>query len=83
MPWYAKLVLSVSLSLITVLGTMAAVADERAWNTKSILCLVAALFIAAGMGVLTYYYHLHEEDDTQDEDSQAALSFMAPGRHGV
>jgi peptidoglycan/LPS O-acetylase OafA/YrhL len=68
MPWYDKLVLSFSLALVVVLGTVAAVRQERAWNAKSVTCLIAALLIAAGMAAITYYYHLHEEDDDDDDN---------------
>jgi Ni/Fe-hydrogenase subunit HybB-like protein len=76
MPWYAKLGFVLGLSLVTVMGTMSAVAHERAWNAKTIACLVLALMIAAGMGVTTYYYHLHENDDQPqggDDDSITLL----------
>jgi hypothetical protein len=81
MPWYAKLILSVSLSLVIVLGTAAAVNHERAWNLRTIVCMIAGICIAAGMGVLTYYYHLHEDEDNLDDDAQAAVMLVAPERH--
>ena len=69
MPWYDKLVLSVSLSLVVVLGTVAAVRQDKAWNFKSVTCLIAALLIACGMAAVTYYYHVHEDDDDDDAGS--------------
>jgi hypothetical protein len=82
MPWYDILVLSVSLSLVAVMGTVAAVRHEKAWNFKSITCLIAALLIATGMAAVTYYYHLHEDDDNGDAKtgSQAMLCHRAAGR---
>jgi 4-hydroxybenzoate polyprenyltransferase len=81
MPWYDILVLSVSLSLVAVMGTVAAVRHEKAWNFKSITCLIAALLIATGMAAVTYYYHLHEDDDNDDAKtgSQAMLYHRAVG----
>jgi hypothetical protein len=81
MPWYDKLVLSFSLSLVVVLGTIAAVRQEKAWNSKSITCLIAALLIACAMAAVTYYYHLHEDDDDDDADSgtHAVLLHDPPG----
>lgn len=75
MPWYDKLVLSVSLSLVAVLGTIAAVKHDRAWNFKSVTCLIAALLIVCAMAAVTYYYHLHEDDcdDDAEATSQAVL----------
>jgi hypothetical protein len=76
MPWYAKLALSVTLSWVTVVGTMAAVSDARAWNRKVIFYLVVGLCIAAGMAAMTYYYHLHEEEeDSEDSATSTALMF--------
>jgi len=82
MPWYDKLVLGVSLSVVIVLGTVAAVKHDKAWNFKSITCLIAALLIACAMAAVTYYYHLHEDDDEDDagNGSQAVLS-QRPARN--
>jgi hypothetical protein len=66
MPWYDILVLSVSLALVVVFGTVAAVRHEKAWNFRSIVCLIAGLLIVGGMASVTYYYHLHEDDDDDD-----------------
>jgi len=69
MPWYTKFLLTFGLALVTVAGTASAVAHEKAWNAKTMACLVLALALAGGMAVATYYYHLHEDDgDNSDED---------------
>jgi len=73
MPWYDKLVLIVALALVTVLGTVAAVSRERAWNGSAITCLVIAILIACAMGVVTYYYHLHEDEQAPDGEPGVAL----------
>ena len=73
MPWYDKFVLSVTLALVIVLGTVAAVSRERGWNGTSIACLVIAILIACAMGAVTYYYHLHEDDETPDADKGVAV----------
>ncbi len=82
MPWYDILVLSVSLALVAVLGTVAAVKHEKAWNSKSITCLIAALLIASAMAAVTYYYHLHEDDDDDNArgGSQAVVLQGPAGR---
>src|SRR6266404_5606306 len=74
MPWYTKLLLPVGLAFVTVMGTASAVAHERAWNAKTIACLMLALILAAGMGGITYYYHLHENDDIDTTDSPDGVS---------
>ena len=75
MPWYDKLGLSVALALVTVLGTISAVTRERAWNARTLVFLLMAVLIATAMGVITYYYHVHEDDEGADDgQSVAALA---------
>lgn len=79
MPWYDKLSLSVALALVTVLGTMSAVAHERAWNARTVAFLLMALLIAGAMAALTYYYHVHEDEDDEGGNANiAALTLEAP-----
>jgi hypothetical protein len=81
MPWYTKMVLTVSLGVATVAGTASAVAHERAWNAKTIGCVLVALVLAFMMGVVTYYYHLHEnDDDASDDGSGVATSLRLSAR---
>ena len=77
-PWYAKLLMSVTMALLVVLGTMAATSQERAWNPRTIGYLALGLLLAAGMAVLTYYYHLHENDDDEDDAPGVATMVMKP-----
>ena len=72
MPWYDKLGLSVALALVTVLGTMSAAEHERAWNARTLVFLLMGLLIAGVMGVVTYYYHVHENDDDGEGDPNVA-----------
>ena len=84
MPWYTKLVLTVSLGLMIVAGTASAVAHERAWNAKTITCVLLALALLVAMGAVTYYYHLHEEDeDNSGDNSGVATSLRLPPRAPV
>jgi len=79
MPWYDKLSLSVALALVTVLGTMSAVAHERAWNARTVAFLLMALLIAGAMAALTYYYHVHEDEDNDGGNANiAAVTLEAP-----
>ncbi len=81
MPWYAKLVLVLGLATAIVMATAAAVSHERAWNAKTIACLLLALMLVSGMGATTYYYHLHESDEQaagSDDDSITALHLPYP-----
>ena len=78
MPWYAKLGFVLGLSLVTVMGTISAMAHESAWNAKTIACLLLALILSAGMGVTTYYYHLHENDDQAQGGDDNSITFFRP-----
>jgi|SRR5579872_2486022 len=81
MPWYDKLVLTFALALVTVLGTAAAVSRERAWNGITIACLAIAILIACAMGAVTYYYHVHEDEEPATTNSAAvAQSFGDAGQ---
>jgi hypothetical protein len=76
MPWYAKFGFVFGLALVTVMGTLSAMAHERAWNAKTLACLLLALMIVGGMGATTYYFHVHENDDQApggDDDSITSL----------
>ena len=72
MPWYTKFFLTMGLALVTVMGTAAAVGHERAWNAKTIACLLLAAMLTGGMAGATYYYHVHENDDQGPEDDTVA-----------
>jgi peptidoglycan/LPS O-acetylase OafA/YrhL len=81
MPWYSKLVLTFALALTIVLGTVAAVSRERAWNGIAVACVVIAILIACAMGAVTYYYHLHEDDQDGENSTGVALVIAPlPGR---
>ena len=73
MPWYTKFGMTVGMAAIAVMGTISAVAHERAWNAKTFACLALALMLAVGMAGATYYYHVHENDNAEpaDEDGVA------------
>ena len=74
MPWYTKLSLDVGLAIVTVAGTVSAVSHERAWNAKTLASLALALLIIGGMAGATYYYHLHENDETDSGDENNSIS---------
>jgi hypothetical protein len=78
MPWYIKMVLTVALGLVTVAGTASAVTRERAWNAHTIVYLLLALMLAGAMAGVTYYYHLHENDDDCSDDRGLASSRLLP-----
>ncbi len=79
MPWYAKLGFAGALALATVMGTSAAVSHERAWNAKTVACFLLALLIAAAMGITTFYYHVHENDDQGGDDNSITRVILPRG----
>jgi hypothetical protein len=81
-PWYGKLGFVIGLAAVMVMATMAAMAHEKAWNAKTIACLLLALMLIAGMGITTYYFHLHENDDQAgaSDDSITSIVLPAPER---
>jgi hypothetical protein len=58
-------------------------AHERAWNAKTIACLLLGLMIAAGMGATTYYYHLHENDDQAQGGDDNSITFFRSSPRGA
>ena len=81
MPWYQKLVLTVTLAWVIVAGTVSSVARERVWNRWTVGYAAAGLLIAVSMALLTYYYHIHEDDDGADaKDSVALFAARVAGR---
>ena len=68
-PWHWKLFLAGVLSLAVVRATSAAVEHENPWNGTVMGWLATALIIAIVIGSLTYYYHLHEQEEEQVETS--------------
>src|SRR5215475_417172 len=75
MPWYVKLGFVLALALATVAGTVSVVSHERIWNAKTIACVLIALMLTGAMGAVTYYFHVHENDDTGNgEEGDVALT---------
>jgi hypothetical protein len=71
MAWYIKLTCAVAMAVCAVKMTSAMVERPRAWNTASITWFVAILIVATLMFCITYWYHLHEQDDQQNDENSA------------
>jgi heme/copper-type cytochrome/quinol oxidase subunit 3 len=67
MPWYLKLLLSGGLSLTAVKATVATVQRDTFWNKRTSAWLAAAVVLAILMGLLSYYEHLHEPTEEEEE----------------
>lgn len=86
MPWYWKLP-AVAAALATAGLTAALVEGEKLWSVRAVAWLVALVLLGAAMGAVTYYYHLQEENDQeQDTDEGVAMRMglpLAAGESGV
>jgi len=78
MAWYWKLGLGAGVAFAAVKATAAAVAGQRAWNSRTLkwISLIVALSLACG--AFTYYYHLTEPPaDEEDQEDTAPTSQTA------
>jgi len=80
-PWYVKLLCGVALSFSAVKLTAACAGEPSAWNRRSQRWLLTLCSVAALMGAITFYYHLHESDDNPDsgENSTTSVCNGVPG----
>ena len=69
--WRWKASLAVGFAIAVVCMTRSITSNERAWNAGSILWLLLAVALAAGMGLLSYRAHL-EEDSGEEPDARHA-----------
>jgi len=88
LPWYVKLLLGFAAAIAVVRASAAAVAGERAWNSRSLRWLGLLLVLAIACGLSSYYAHMYLEDtgDESDEQQDTTVSLMwnrlEPGRAG-
>ena len=66
-PWYWQLGLVALLAFTVVRATAAAYAGEKGWNAATVRWMVLAAFVAVAMGSLTYYHHLNEPSEEEQE----------------
>jgi hypothetical protein len=71
MPWYMKLGCILGLAWCFVRFTASLVEQQRVWTGRTVGWFVGILLVCLLMGGITYYYHLHEEQDDGDEDVTA------------
>ena len=82
MPWYLKLGLGTATAFAIVRATMAAVAREAAWNGGTLKWCGILLALAIGCGLATLYVHNNlEDDETDTEDTPAAISLLVGAGH--
>ncbi|MGD0619422.1 MAG: hypothetical protein ABSB67_17385 [Bryobacteraceae bacterium] len=80
MPWYVKLIL-IGGFCWSFVRFSAALARPGKWrNRRSVGWLAALIVLAAAMGLITYYYHLHEPADDDDSDETPTTSIDVPNQ---
>jgi hypothetical protein len=80
LPWYAKLVLVTALAWCVVGFTASMVEQPRAWTGRTVRWFSGMLLVVIAMGLITFYYHLHEvPDETDTGDASTSVSIARPG----
>jgi hypothetical protein len=82
MHWGWKLGFGVALAF-AIVGLTAALVSEEAWLTmRGARWMAAILALLAGMGTVTYFYSL-EEDNNDSDDSSTISAMQAPGAEQI
>lgn len=76
MPWYWKLIPVVGISGSIVGFTSATAASERAITRKSAVWALTIILFGVAMGLITYYYHVNEPLDEQDDEGTTAALML-------
>jgi hypothetical protein len=78
MPWYTKLSSVMAAAWCCVRFTASIVEQERVWNRRTIAWLAALIILAITMAGITYYFHLHEEQDQPDSEETTTTAMISP-----
>jgi len=77
-PWHLKFLLGGGAAFCVVKATAGAVAGERAWNGKTLRWFGILLALLVGCGLASYYVHLYDENDEDDQQDNSAMSLYSP-----
>lgn len=72
MPWHIKLACVFGLAWCCVRFTAGLVEQKDVWTRRTIAWFAGILLFGIAIGGITYYYHLHEDLQDDDEDATAA-----------
>jgi hypothetical protein len=75
MPWYWKLLVGMVAAFTSVRATMAAVESPKGWNRRTLRWLILLAASLAAAGILSYYYHLSEPADEEEQTLTANRNF--------
>ena len=73
-PWYLKLVFGTGAAFAAVKATAAAVGRERSWNGRSLRWLGVTIALLICCGLASYYAHLNEETDEEDQPDVGSVT---------
>jgi hypothetical protein len=71
MPWYTKLGCILGLAWCCVRFTAGIVEQQKVWTRRTLSWFAGILVFCIAMGGITYYYHLHEDPNDEDENNTA------------
>jgi hypothetical protein len=77
MPWYTKMICVLVSAWCCVRLTAGMVEEPSVWNRRTVAWLAGLILISFTMAAITFYYHLHEENDQPDSDENTATA-MTP-----
>jgi hypothetical protein len=75
-PWFIKLGLGAGAAYAVVKATAAAVSREPAWNGGTLKWFGILLALLIGCGLVTYYVHVYDESDEQDQQDDSGVSLL-------
>lgn len=78
MPWYLKLGLGAGAAFALVKATASAVGHERTWNGRTLRWAGILLALLIGCGLASYYYHVYDEQQNDDQDENLTSRLVAP-----
>jgi hypothetical protein len=81
LPWYSKLILVTALAWCVVGFTISLVDQPHVWTGRTVRWFSGMLLVALAMGLITFWYHLHEVTDDQDtgDTTSTSVSIARPG----
>lgn len=81
MAWYWKLIFPLLAAYASVRLTMVLVSESPNQRRHIVMWLIILLLVTCGAGLTTYYYHLNEPNDQDDEQSGTATKASVHARH--
>jgi hypothetical protein len=78
MPWYLKLGLGAGAAFAVVKATAASVKGPSTWNGATLKWFGIMLALLLGCGLASYYMHVYEENDEEDQPESVTSQLWTP-----